>query len=648
MKTLSATDAARMIGVSAATVRNWVKAGHVAPLPGDGLSFAESEILRLKNELTTGRLNKLRGRANKINSNAQFVPAEYADNATLIDAVKRLLALRKQTEWHHETPLFLAAIRFLETAGDVDLASHRSRRWFDGLAWRRHCVEREMRRWHDSLPQKPCEKTYAEIAAIFEAVDVNDDLGILRQALYREGDKSKTGSYYTPTKYVFDALRWAGIRPGETMLDPCCGTGKYLVAAVRHFGLRPEHCFGCDIDATAVRLARVHLFLAAPQGEFAPNIFRCDALTDTSIDRFGPFDLVATNPPWGAYQNANPPTVASGRFRESFALFLARSLSLLRENGKLSFLLPEAFLRIKTHAEIRRIVLTQTTVHSVTRLGRGFSGVFTGALRLDLVKAKPRPDHACRIVNHDGVETRTRQAVFHQNRDFVFDVDLDAKDRELLEKIFAIPHVTLKGYADWALGIVTGNNEKHVVETHDEGFEPILRGSDIEKYCLHEPDSFLRFNPACYQQVAPSHLYRAAEKLVYRFISTKPVFAYDDKGRLTLNSVNVLIPRLPGMSVKVTMAFLNSMLFQYVFEKKFATHKVLRSDLERLPFPVISRETHDAIESLVETFVSRAENKEDDALYRDVVQELEQRVFAAFPALTENDIFYITNACRKK
>ena len=641
MKRISANEAARQIGISTATVRNWVKAGHMTPLPGDGISFDEREVSRIKADLANGQLGKLRSRANKIKSNTRFVPVEYAENHAVVDVVAKLCALRETHRWPNEMLLFAAALQRLEINGDVDrsLGKH-SRRWFGQLIWRRECVQNEMRHWHDELPQKPDFETYAQIAepmaqriAEHHGDGWPDDfLGVLYQALFREGDKSQAGSYYTPTQYVFDALQWAAPKPGETMLDPCCGSGKYFVMAVRHFGLQAENCFGFDIDPIAVRLARVNLFLAAPECGTPPNIFRCDALSDAKKN--GPFDLVATNPPWGAYKNINRGTKHKPASKESFALFLLDAISRLKPGGRLSFLLPEAFLNIKTHAEIRKYVLTQTALHSVVALGRGFSGVFTGTIRLDLVNKKPLHDHRCQISIGNGDTYAMEQAAFLRNRHCVFDINVMPYDRAVLEKIFATPHSTLENNADWALGIVTGNNAKHLLNTPAENAEPLLRGSDIAPYRPGMPSQYMRFEPASYQQAAPEIMYRASEKLVYRFISNKLVFAYDTQGRLTLNSANVLIPRLPGMRARVVMAFLNSTLFQYIFEKKFSTHKVLRGDLEQLPFPVISRKTHDAIESLVDVLL---ETHSDNEIKR-VTNEIDELVFQCFPVLTKTDV----------
>ncbi len=636
MATLNLAEAARMIGVSSATVRNWVRAGLVQPLPDRNAGFDESEISRLKSDLVAGRLPRLRSRANKTKSDSQFVPAEYAENKAVHDTVVRLSEWRKKHDVSVETLLFFVAIRLLERAGDLATSLQE----FDRVTWRRNCVRDEMRQWHGTLPQKPDFKIYGEIARHFNGVDGDSDidwLGVLHQALFREGEKSHAGAYYTPTLYVRDALQEAGLQPGETLLDPCCGTGKYLVTAVRCFALRPESCHGFDIDPLAVRLARVNLFLAAPKHEFVPRVQCVDALTEETTDGFDCFfDLVATNPPWGARKNTGEFTKVKHAFRESFALFLVKSLSSLRENGRLSFLLPEAFLNIKTHAGIRKLVLTQTSLNSVTALGRGFSGVYTGAIRLDAVKTKPRSGHSCRVTGRNGDSYCVEQAVFLRNRDQVFDIDLSPEDRGILDKIFATPHQTLANNADWALGIVTGDNAKHLTDKPSPGFEPVFRGADIEPYRLREPTTFLKFDPSQFQQTAPEAMYRVPEKIVYRFISKKLVFALDTNGRLTLNSANVLLPRLPGMSTKVVLAFLNSTLFRYVFEKKFSTHKVLRGDLEQLPFPEISRETHDVIEACVDAAMARLNPESENSI--------DTLVFACFPNLTERDIRRIANA----
>ena len=126
--------------------------------------------------------------------------------------------------------------------------------------------------------------------------------------------------------------------------------------------------------------------------------------------------------------------------------------------------------------------------------------------------------------------------------------------------------------------------------------------------------------------------YRVREKLVYRFISKNLVFAYDDKQSLTLNSANILIPKMKDYPIKVIAAFFNSSLYQFVFQKKFSTIKVLRSHLEQLPLPELDRVTIHKIGRLVDKNI----------LQRNYYEELDSFILDIFN-LTSSERAYIAN-----
>jgi ribosomal protein L22 len=322
-------------------------------------------------------------------------------------------------------------------------------------------------------------------------------------------------------------------------------------------------------------------------------------------------------------------TITSG---ETFSLFIEKSIHLLRDGGRLSFILPESILNVGIHQDIRNLLLRETAITAIALLGRRFTGVYTPVIRLDAVKKRP-DDQARILVEIDGERYHVAQDRFTNNEKAVFDVRINSNEDALLKRVYAVDHFTLKGQAKWALGIVTGDNDKHLSKEAGEGWEPVCRGSDIGPYRLGSPKSYIRFTPESFQQAAKPTLYRAPEKLLYKFISEKLVFAYDDRQRLSLNSANILIPAIPGMSVKVALAFLNSKIFQYIFSKKFSTRKVLRGHIEQLPFPKIRTEMKTEMERLV-----------DEALAnRDVSEKLDALVFSAFH-LDERDIAAI-RAC---
>ena len=73
-------------------------------------------------------------------------------------------------------------------------------------------------------------------------------------------------------------------------------------------------------------------------------------------------------------------------------------------------------------------------------------------------------------------------------------------------------------------------------------------------------------------------------KLIYKFISGRLVFFYDDRQRYVLNSANMLIPdNTFPVPARVLAELLNSDVMNWVFAKLFSTRKILRGDLESLP-----------------------------------------------------------------
>ena len=348
--------------------------------------------------------------------------------------------------------------------------------------------------------------------------------------------------------------------------------------------MTPGTLHGTDIDPVAVRLARINLMTAFKDCDFAPRIYRRNILLEEDPSN-ALFDLIATNPPWGMHYagqelsrlGALYPEIVSG---ESFSYILKKSIDLLDDGGFLSFILPESFLNVRAHADIRGHILKHARIERIVSLGRVFKNVFTPVIRLDLARgvttAAGRPGPGS-----------VEQERFLSNGDFVFDVNVNAADGRILDRVYSCPHTTLEGKAEWALGIVTGDNLRYLSRSGGRpGYEPIITGKEVDHYLLREPSSYVRFAPERFQQVAPERKYRSAGKLVYRFISRKLVVAWDDRGRLTLNSANILIPHVDRYPVKALLALLNSSLYQFMFQKKFSSIKVLRSHLERLPLPL--------------------------------------------------------------
>jgi hypothetical protein len=577
-------ETASILAVSPATVRNWIKHDYLSPAGREGRLFRTEEVRMLREGIRNGTVPRCARRANKATSSRSFIPDEYVDDAAGRGAIEAIVSEIREAGIDIGRALFMLALGRLNAAGMLGPGGADG--FFRGteVPDRAHAVS-EMRAWHGELGGFPPD---GRCRALIDRglPGQRDALGLVYQSLLREGDKAAGGSYYTPDRIV-DAITEERYRPGACVLDPCCGTGQFLLAFAGKTD-DPETLYGTDIDALAVRLARVNMILAFRDRDFAPRIYRRNILLEGAPGGVAGYDLIATNPPWGLHYDRRErsclgglyPGIASG---ESFSYMLKKGIDLLNEGGSLSFILPESVLNVRTHADIRGYILRNARIERIVRLGRVFKNVFTPVIRLDLARGGAAAPVAC--VSGAGGHA-VDQGRFLANGDFVFDINVNSADSRILDRVYGHAHTTLEGGADWALGIVTGDNGRYLNPEGGAGREPIYTGKEVGHYLFRAPTAFIRFEPKRFQQSAPEHKYRAAEKLVYRFISKRLIVAYDDLGRLTLNSANILIPKIERYPVKALLALLNSSLYQFLFQKKYSSIKVLRSHLERLPIPL--------------------------------------------------------------
>ena len=132
--------------------------------------------------------------------------------------------------------------------------------------------------------------------------------------------------------------------------------GSVFIGFGRKIG-NPLQIYGIDVDAIAVKIARLNLLIAYKNLNFNPHIYHQNSLFDIFEHR--DFDLVTTNPPWGFHftiaekkqlKTLFPPIITG----ESFSLFLKKSIDLVRDGGRISFILPESILYVKKHKDIRQ------------------------------------------------------------------------------------------------------------------------------------------------------------------------------------------------------------------------------------------------------------------------------------------------------
>lgn len=560
--------------ISCATIRNW-------------------------NRLNTKADGRLTKRANKTDSRKKILPREYFSDENNIYAVKSISDLIDENNFEILGAIFSLCINFLADNGVLN-KSH---------------VQKFLADYKQI-------KIIDSMTKIFLPKNEFDILGLIYQSLIPEGKKNLIGSYYTPQKISSEMTRSFSFDDGQKFLDPCCGSGSYLLTCKTE---NPENLFGTDNDPIAVMIAKTNLLAKFKKISFTPQIFCVDYLKESGFQNTK-FDYIATNPPWGAVSKnfSTSAVISSG---ESFSHFYVESFNRLKPGGIIKFLLPESILKVKIHRDIRNFILSNGALEKIKIRNNSFSGVVTKYVE---VSARNSEKKSCLKFVSSGKEKTVDTAAFYLTKNLIFN-PLSKLDMKILEKINRLKFCTLEKSV-WALGIVTGDNKKKLFDSQIENSEAIYTGKEILPYVLKPPKKFVVFDRSQLQQAAKTEIYRADEKLVYKFISNKPIFAYDSERRLFLNSANILIPNIQGMSIKTVMAFLNSPLYQYLYMKLFGELKILRGNLSELPFPKISKEIDAHINGLAEKYIA-CQNLE-------TLVEIHRKIYEIF-SLLEQEREYI-------
>lgn len=564
---------------------------------------------RLKSDLS----GKLMHGANKTKSEKYFLPDAYFSHRENTSFAEKILFLTKKYHLKREDVIYTGACMLLRQYGIFD--------------------KEHVKKVLSLFPAK--EETI--LHKISFPANERDPLGLLYQYLLSEGEKNFSGIYYTPGRMVDRILEGCLLKKDEKFLDPCCGSGSFLLSNIFS---SPENICGFDLDPVAVFIARINLLCKFSSHTFFPNIFCCDFLKKKAMNRKEAlpvrsllqtsFSLIATNPPWGGV-SPHPEKKGKGEFPETFSAFFTHSFPLLAKNGQMKFLLPASVLKIKKHENLRKYILKNCCLEKIFLPdGDFFTNVMTKSV---VIHVKNAPQNHGFFWEQEKGEKTERESIkldsIYKQKNTHFSC-INEEEEKLLAKIRKHKKYDLSS-STFALGLVTGDNKNKVKKECLPGMEKVYTGKEIFPGFLAPAKNFIFYDRKNLQQAAKEEYYRAKEKLVYRFISSKLVFACDDSGSLFLNSANILIPTLPGISIKTLMGLLNSSVLNFYYTLTFGDLKVLKKNLQELPLPFLTEEQDKKLSFLVEKSIEK-----DKTSHKQLQKEI-----AFLYGLDEKDLAYL-------
>ncbi|CUA93996.1 type I restriction-modification system subunit M [Thiomonas bhubaneswarensis] len=232
--------------------------------------------------------------------------------------------------------------------------------------------------------------------------------------------KSGAGQYFTPRPLIQAIVEVMAPKPGETVCDPACGTGGFLLAAHDHVvqhnphltkdqrkKLKEETFKGWELVQATARLCAMNLLLHGIGSQDFEPIVVGDSLAADPGDRF---DVILTNPPFGKKSSTTivgeegkvskeRDVVERGDFWTTTSNkqlnFVQHVKTLLRQNGRAAVVVPDNVLFEGGAGEtIRRKLLHECDVHTLLRLPTGLfyaQGVKANVLFFDKKPASETP-----------------------------------------------------------------------------------------------------------------------------------------------------------------------------------------------------------------------------------------------------------------
>jgi len=230
------------------------------------------------------------------------------------------------------------------------------------------------------------------------------------------------GQFRTPRHIIDLIVKLVDPKIGDTICDPACGTGGFLISAYNHllesntspeakqmdapaYGdlLKPKQwdfldektIWGLDNDTNMVKIAALNLYLhRLPKAKIAYH----NTLTTPLSGGYSKqkFSIILANPPFAGKiqeESVQEDLCAGFNSRSTELLFLKWIIDHLEDGGRAGVIVPNGVLfgSTKAHQSIRQTLLEKCNLHGIINMPSGifkpYSGVATSILIFEKGKA---------------------------------------------------------------------------------------------------------------------------------------------------------------------------------------------------------------------------------------------------------------------
>jgi adenine-specific DNA-methyltransferase len=374
------------------------------------------------------------------------------------------------------------------------------------------------------------------------------------------------------------------------------------------------------------------------------------------------FDVVIGNPPYIQLSKTDNITKeykkylietyqTSGGRLNTFIFFIHLSNKILHFNGLLNFIVPNTILSQEYYAFTRDFLVNKVSLTEVVNFQTlPFEDAVVETVLIQYVN-KPN------LVNHIQIKELSKEKAksisdlkketIKRDSKYSFVYQLDP----VIEKVFEKEHSTFGSICDINQGIaLRGSKALSLKDTkdNDECYK-LLDGRNINKYSVKWDGVWLDYDLDRIHSCKRKDIFKSAEKLLFRRVSSSLMFAYDDEQFFALNTLVIVNKKNPpkGPNLKFILGLMNSQLMNYVYNNKYKSTKTVFSEIQarsvkQLPIPFVTAIEENEIKTLVDEVIDL---KNSDLNTTKLENQIDQLVYQLYD-LTEEDIQIIENSLK--
>lgn len=411
-----------------------------------------------------------------------------------------------------------------------------------------------------------------------------------------------------------------------------------------------NNIYGVDLNSESTEITKLALWLKTakkdqPLQNLDANIKCGNSLIDDSTiagekafnwnEEFkdimpnGGFDVIIGNPPYGAELDEQAKNYISQNYHtaeyqiDTYVIFIERALNLLKEGGKLSFIVPSTWLNMHYFSKLRNLIISNTKLERIVLFRYQVFEDVTAETCIFICTKAFKPDNDVRISSIDNLEQnndikyqKISQNYWLKNYETGFNVFYTQEKLNLIERIYnnsiivdKIASITV-GIKPYQTNKGTPKQTKQDVESRiydssiqiNEFFQPYIVGSNITKYHIKKPiNKYIKYGD--WLAEPRKSLNFKSKKIVIRQTADRVIAAVDNVGYYDLNNVHNLIPTdeiYSNLNFLVTV--LNSKLMDFAYKflvpeagRVFAEVKAV--NLAKLPIPNATSEQQQSLAS---------------------------------------------------